>query len=120
MAFLKIRYKLPEEDKSNLITTPVKDGMTGASQEDIDFSTAVAAFGQLLKGSAYTGTFSYDDVVTLAQKGKGTDTFGYRAEFLNMVRLAKSLAATTPVAVPPPGMPIPVEPQPIPRPMNIE
>lgn len=57
------------------------------------FSVAVASFGQLLKGGKYTGKMTYDDVIELAQKNKGSDEFGYRAEFINLVRLAKSAAA---------------------------
>jgi Ca-activated chloride channel family protein len=52
----------------------------------------VAAFGQILRGGRYTGTFSYDDVIALANANKGSDTFGYRSEFVNLVRLAKSAA----------------------------
>ncbi len=94
IAFLKIRYKLPEEDASRLITTPVTASMSAQPSQDVGFSTAVAAFGQILKGGQYTGTFSYDDVIALAQANRGEDTFGYRAEFINMVRLAKTLAGT--------------------------
>ena len=52
--------------------------------------TAVAAYGQLLRGSPYLGAYGYDDVIALAQGAKGDDPFGYRAEFVNLVRLAKS------------------------------
>lgn len=95
-AFLKIRYKLPHEDRSQLISTPVKESqgkMTPQAQADRHFAAAVAAFGQLLKGGQYLGDFSYDDVIVLAQKGKGEDKFGYRAEFIQLVRLAKSASA---------------------------
>ncbi len=43
-----------------------------------------------LKGAPYLKSFSYDDVIALAQSAKGDDKFGYRAEFINLVRLAKS------------------------------
>ncbi len=92
--FLKIRYKLPKEDMSKLITTPVTSSADAASVEaapnEARFATAVAAFGQILKGGRYTGTYSYDDVIALAQSAKGKDEFGYRSEFINLVRLAKS------------------------------
>lgn len=90
-AFLKMRYKLPNEDTSKLITTPITSAMKGEGNADTKFATAVAAFGQILKGGQYTGDYSYDDVNALAQEGKGEDKFGYRAEFMNLVRLAKSL-----------------------------
>ncbi|MCB9990770.1 MAG: VWA domain-containing protein [Rhodospirillales bacterium] len=93
-AFLKIRYKLPEEDTSNLITTPVtKAGEQPALQGEAAWATAVAGFGQLLKGGKYTDNLNYDDVIEWAQASKGDDPYGYRAEFINLVRLAKSAAA---------------------------
>ena len=96
-AFMKIRYKLPDGDTSKLIETSV----TRASEADSiaqapassRFAAAVAAFGQILRGGRYTSSFSYDDVITLAQSARGEDRFGYRAEFINLVRLAKSAAA---------------------------
>ncbi len=107
-AFLKIRYKNLDENKSNLITTPITTANEVASidqaGEDIRFATSVAAFGQLLKGGKYTGDFTYDDVVDLANSSKGNDPFGYRSEFVNLVRLAKSSAAmqkSAPVRRPP-------------------
>ncbi len=99
-AFMKIRYKLPDSDTSTLITAPVTRTaetatVDGASRDD-RFAASVAAFGQVLRGGRYTGKFSYDDVVSLAQSAKGEDRFGYRAEFINLVRLAKTAAALEP------------------------
>ena len=99
-AFMKIRYKLPDSDTSTLITAPVTRASETASvaqaSRDDRFAASVAAFGQVLSGGRYTGSFSYDDVVALAQSAKGEDRFGYRAEFINLVRLAKSAAALEP------------------------
>lgn len=99
-AFMKIRYKLPDSDTSTLITVPVTKGseVTSVAQASRDdrFAASVAAFGQVVRGGRYTGSFSYDDVVSLAQSAKGEDRFGYRAEFINLVRLAKSAAALEP------------------------
>ena len=96
-AFLKIRYKLPDSDTSKLITTPIttadESDAVAAAPREARFATAVAAFGQLLKGGRYTGSYTYDDVVKLAQGARGPDEFGYRNEFVNLVRLAKSAAA---------------------------
>jgi Ca-activated chloride channel homolog len=95
-AFLKMRYKLPDESQSKLITQPVTEANTKASQE-ATFAAAVAAFGQLLRGGQYTKAFSYDDVISLAQSAKGADPFGYRAEFINLVRMAKSAQGLEPL-----------------------
>jgi Ca-activated chloride channel family protein len=93
-AFLKIRYKLPGEERSRLITTPVGPEMEYGTVEEasgeVRFAAAVAAFGQQLRGASYTRDFSYDDVAELASKSRGEDPFGYRAEFISLVRLAKT------------------------------
>lgn len=90
-AFLKMRYKLPDQDKSTLITTPITTKDEEKITGDTAFALAVAGFGQLLKNDKYMSDFGYKDVLKLAQKGKGTDPFGYRAEFINLVRLAETL-----------------------------
>ena len=89
LAFVKIRYKLPGEAESKLITQPVTAANRTQSSE-ATFAASVAAFGQILGGGQYTKTFTYDDVITLALSAKGEDPFGYRAEFINLVRIAKT------------------------------
>lgn len=86
--FLKIRYKLPTETKSKLIETVISKNQTGDNSE-AEFSVAVAGFAQLLAGSNHTGELDYDKVITLASKHKGDDPFGYRSEFIQLVRMAK-------------------------------
>jgi Ca-activated chloride channel family protein len=92
--FLKLRYKLPKEQASKLITLPITPALErsdiAAAPDDVRFSVAVAGFGQLLRGLPYLGNYNYDDVLALAQGARGADPYGYRAEFLNLVRLAKS------------------------------
>ncbi len=96
-AFLKMRYKLPSEDTSKLITTPITvdsgSDLSEGIMNETNFATAVATFGQLLKGGKYVGQMDYDAVIKLANEAKGADEFGYRAEFIQLVRLAKSAAA---------------------------
>ena len=96
-AFLKMRYKLPDSDKSTLITMPIGKGeeytAIGKVSGDIRFAASVAAFGQLLRNEQFIKDFGYDDVLTLAEPARGRDTFGYRSEFLNLVRLAKTASA---------------------------
>ncbi len=96
--FLKIRYKLPDEDTSRLIATPISTADDvgaeggGTVAREARFAASVAAFGQILRGGRYTGDFGYDDVIALANANKGPDEFGYRSEFVSLVRLAKSAA----------------------------
>ena len=91
-AFLKMRYKLPNQDTSRLITTPITSELKGEGNSETKFAAAVAGFGQKLQGGKYLNDVSYDDIIALAQEGKGDDEFGYRNEFINLVRLSKSLA----------------------------
>ncbi|MBW1752376.1 MAG: VWA domain-containing protein [Deltaproteobacteria bacterium] len=96
-AFLKIRYKLPDAAVSKLITTPVgrdkEFSSIGKAPGEARFAAAVAAFGQLLRGESYIKDFTFDDIIGLAQPVRGKDSFGYRMEFLNLVRLAKTARA---------------------------
>lgn len=91
-AFVRLRYKLPKEDKSTLVETPVLIKTKAASAElrsEINFSVAVAGFAQLLRGGQFMDGFAYDDVIKLAQENKGTDEYGYRNEFIQLVRKAR-------------------------------
>ncbi|MGO7211639.1 von Willebrand factor type A domain-containing protein [Rhizobium ruizarguesonis] len=96
LAFVKMRYKKPGEDKSALITTPVDDNNAvttlDAAPQDVRFSVAVAAFGQKLSHVAAVDTYSYQAIADLAAASRGTDTFGYRSDFLGLVRLADGLS----------------------------
>ena len=97
LAFLKIRYKLPGATASTLITRPViasdAFGSVDAAPRDVRFAAAVAGFGQLLRGGRYTGDYGFGDVIALAQGARGDDPFGYRNEFVGLVRLAQSIAS---------------------------
>jgi Ca-activated chloride channel homolog len=91
--FLKIRYKLPNETQSRLLTKPIAVRSARLSEpvrRDVQFSTAVAGFAQLLRGGTYTGALTYDDIIRQAQGAKGDDRYGYREEFVQLVRKAQS------------------------------
>ena len=99
IAFLKLRYKAPEGDESRLIAQPIdrmliEEAGEREPSESLRFAAAVAAFGQLLSGAEHIGDFSFDDVLALAQAARGDDPYGYRAEFVQLVRLADSLSET--------------------------
>ena len=78
--------------KHKLIEQPIVKNMPAANadvQRDVQFSTAVAGFGQLLRGGQYTGSLSLDDIIEDAQASTGSDADGYRAEFVQLVRKAR-------------------------------
>jgi len=98
LAFLKVRYKLPGEDTSNLIMRPVtsSDQLSDIAKapESTRFATAVAAYGSMLRGDPYLAkSFTWDRVIDLANGAKGEDAFGYRAEFIQLARAAKTAAS---------------------------
>lgn len=95
IAFIKLRYKKPDEEKSELIQFALNKADILNSVKDTSnhyrFSAAVAAFGQQLRGGAYLNNFNYDAILDLARNARDKDTYGYRGEFLQMVALAKNL-----------------------------
>jgi len=98
-AFLKIRYKKPDSDTSTLMTraiTKADEKDFDALSDDIRFAHAVASFAQMLKGSKFVAA-DYDTVIEIANQARGKDEFGYRTEFVNLVRLAKTAAGLQPL-----------------------
>ncbi len=94
MLTLKIRYKPPQADESQLVAYAVSDGgqSFATATPDFKFAAAVASFGMLLRDSAHKGEANYDSVLEIAQEGAVGDQSGYRAEFLAMVQRALELA----------------------------
>lgn len=92
--FVKIRYKLPKSDRSQLISTPIDRRVEFArfadAPQDARFATGVAAFAELLRGGKYSGSMTYDDVLQIVGAARGADDFGYRMELVQMVRAAKT------------------------------
>lgn len=97
IAFLKLRYKRPDAGASRLISRPITRreiiGDLAGTSDNYRFSAAVAGFGQILRGGEYTGGFDLEAVARLAAAARGEDGFGYRGEFLGLVRTADALSA---------------------------
>ncbi len=89
--YLKLRYKLPGEDSSRLISQPIGTDVTTTALllREARFATAVAGFAQLLTGGKYLVDWDYRDALELASANRGDDRFGYRAEFIQLVRRAE-------------------------------
>ncbi|MCV0425800.1 MAG: VWA domain-containing protein [Roseibium sp.] len=88
LAFVKLRYKLPGQVKSQLITTPISVDSANIPHSEAMFAAAVAGFGQLLQGSDYLGKWTFKDAQDLAVTNMGDDPNGYRSEFVSLVKLA--------------------------------
>jgi Ca-activated chloride channel family protein len=90
---VKMRYKAPDADTSKLVEFPLSDEGKSFEQADVDvrFAAAVAGFGMKLRSSPYAGSWTYSDVEKTAEAALGEDTYGLRAEFLELVRRAAML-----------------------------
>ncbi len=91
---VKLRYKDPDGEVSKLIEVPVIDegALFAESSDDFAFAAAVASFGMMLRGSAHSADFTYDDIAETVAASLGADPFGYRAQFAQLVRQAMQLA----------------------------
>lgn len=59
---------------------------------EFDFAAGVAAYGMILRDSPYKGNADFDMACELAQSGLSFDPFGYRADFVDIIKAAKKLA----------------------------
>jgi len=93
MVTVKLRYKKPEGDTSELTERSFVDN--GSKFEnaapDLKFAAAVAEFGMILRDSQYKGKGTIGAVIEWAMEGKGRDTAGYRAGFIELARKAQML-----------------------------
>ncbi len=97
LAFVRLRYKRPGQDKSRLIEQPVRAGSAVAFSQASDalrLTAAVAAFGQKLKGGTYTGDFGYEQIAALAKSARAVDESESVGEFVQLVGLAQGLTAS--------------------------
>jgi Ca-activated chloride channel homolog len=89
MGWLKLRFKLPDGDTSRLIEQPLAANMLSkakAPSGDMAFVTAVAAYGQKLRGDKYLGSYAWSDIRTLMGEQRGY----LREEFGKLTGLAAS------------------------------
>lgn len=92
---VKFRYKKPDEETSKLILHVLTDKQVPLNKTSDNFrwSAAVAAFGMLLRESEYVKHFTYQDVINLAEGARGTDSEGYRREFIAMASTLSAILA---------------------------
>ena len=64
------------------------------SSDNFRWAAAVAEFGMLLRDSEFKGDADYAEVLDLARAAQGTDTEGYRAEFIDLVRSCMKVVAS--------------------------
>ena len=94
-AFVNLRYKLPNQEKSILLNQAVKAQSKSLAQANSDtrFAIAVASYAQQLKGGQYNAAMGWDQIIQLAQQAAKPDPYQMREEFIELAKIAKSLSA---------------------------
>ncbi|WP_372943442.1 von Willebrand factor type A domain-containing protein [Shewanella sp.] len=104
VAFLKLRYKAIGGQASQLLTYPITKQQQLShlhqASDDLRFAAAVAGFGQLLNHNHYVHDTDYAKLITLAESAMGQDRFGYRHEFVQLLKNAKVLSMQSAEAMP--------------------
>ncbi|QWP76010.1 VWA domain-containing protein [Lysobacter sp. K5869] len=91
MANLKLRYKRPGEDRSQLIETPIlRSGERAAASDSLRMAAAVAAFADALRGGSQYDGWGWEQILGAARGVKLADPWGQRAEFVRLVERAKA------------------------------
>src|SRR5690606_33801184 len=102
LAHLRLRYKLPGQDRSRLIETPVlRSSLRASPGPSLRWAAAVAAYADLLRGGHNVEDWQWDQVAALATGAVGDDRWGLRREFIGLVDAARELAGPggTPAAI---------------------
>ena len=93
--WLKLRYKTPEGEQSQLIeqAIPAQSIPLADADEATRFAIAAASYAQALKGGADNGALDWTGILRLAQAAKGADPYGERAGLIALIEQAQKLSA---------------------------
>lgn len=93
--FVKLRYKLPGQSQSQLISQAIEARSRSLTEADHDFGLAVAAasYAQALQGGRYNSRLDWNGIARLAQRHAQPDPHGLRAELIELIQTAQSLSA---------------------------
>jgi len=90
LAHLRLRYKLPGQDASRLIETPIlASQLTQAPGESLRLASAVAGFADALRGGERMDGWSWDAMISTARAARGNDPRGERAELVQLMDAAR-------------------------------
>ncbi|MDG2519493.1 vWA domain-containing protein [Lysobacter soli] len=93
LAHLRLRYKLPGQDASKLIETPIlASQLTRTPGESLRFASAVAGFADALRGGERMDGWGWDAMISAARNARGDDPRGERAELIQLMDAARQQA----------------------------
>ncbi len=99
IALLRLRYKQPGSEQSQLIEKPMlRSGISAKPSDRLKLAAALAAYADLLRGGKNSGQFKWNDVKQLAASVALPDSWGYRAEFMGLLDQASRLTETQELA----------------------
>ena len=99
LAHLRLRYKLPGQERSRLIETPVlRSSLQPEPGASLRFAAAVAAYADLLRGGTNVEGWDWDDVAASARATLGEDRWGLRRELVELVESARKVTSAEPTA----------------------
>lgn len=87
-----LRYKKPQADESKRVDYLLSE--TISKEDKVSWATAMAAFGQKLRGNQFTKKLDYKVIIEQAKANKGKDSFGYRSEAINLMQQVSDLLGT--------------------------
>ena len=94
IAFVKTRYKLPDEEHSRLVSQAITDTPMQSGSQRQTLAIAVAGFAEILRGSPYLRDWTIDDAIEYVGPTLQEDRWGYRQELVTLMRNLKSMEST--------------------------
>ncbi|MCH2231136.1 MAG: DUF3520 domain-containing protein, partial [Crocinitomicaceae bacterium] len=93
LANIKLRYKKPDENNSNLLQTSVigSDNSFGETTSQFQFSAAVAAYSLILRKSEYINGFNFSNVLDISKPFVDGKDYS-KSEFLELVNKSRLLS----------------------------
>lgn len=92
-ATVKLRYKAPDSDKSELLEVPASGSIKGLTQSsgDHQWAAAVVGYGMLLEGEVRPAQMPFDKLYSLMKPTMAADPDAYQSEFYSMVKKTEPL-----------------------------
>lgn len=92
LATVSMRYKLPNEESSKLLTYPIAANAGKASQQ-LKFASAVVGAADYLKGGRNFDGWNLDSMIATAYANIGNDPDKTRQQFAGLMQIARAMKA---------------------------